>query len=93
MISACGMSSTATNPLGARQIQSIALTTGAAVEMHPASVESSTGWETCVLSAADDRLQRIASDVAGGKLDDSAHPSISIDCSQSQMHAGPRTAG
>jgi hypothetical protein len=43
------------------------------------------------LSAADDRLQRMASDVAGGKLDDSAHPylpSISIDCSQSQMHAG-----
>jgi AcrR family transcriptional regulator len=54
--------------------------------MHPASVESSTGWETCVLSAADDRLQRIASDVAGGKLDDSAHPYLpSIDCSQSQM--------
>ena len=37
--------------LGARQTQSIALTTRAAVEMHPASVESSTGWETCVLSS------------------------------------------
>ena len=39
------MSSTAINPFGARQIQSIALTTRAAVEMHPASVGSSTGWE------------------------------------------------
>ena len=51
MTSACGISSTAINPLGARQIQSIALTTRAAVEMKPASVESSTGWEPCVLGS------------------------------------------
>jgi hypothetical protein len=51
MTADCGISSTEMIPAGARQIQSIALTTRAAVKMHPASVESNLGWETWVLSS------------------------------------------
>ena len=51
MISACGISSTAINPAGARQTQSMVLTARAAVETHPASVTSSGGCETCVFSS------------------------------------------
>jgi len=47
MTSTGAMSSTEIHPLGARQIQSIALTTRAAVEIHPASVESSTWRILC----------------------------------------------
>ena len=49
IVADCGISSTEINPLGALHTQSIALTTRAAVEMQPASVESRTGWETWVL--------------------------------------------
>ena len=51
MTAACGTSSKASNPFGALQTQSIALTTRAAVEMQPASVESSNGSEASVLTS------------------------------------------
>ena len=43
MVTDWGMSSTVTNPVGARHTQSIAFTARPAVEIQPASVESSSG--------------------------------------------------